>query len=173
MAEELEAKVQVPALSPVRAALSAAGATRRGASHQLNRFFDTADGALRRRGCGLRIRTADNGASIAFKGPFQPGPFKRREEFETEVADAAAAEAILRGLGLEAVFEFGKHRESWSLDGCFVELDSVPELGEFVEVEGPDEPAIRAVLARLGLDRLPVIRAGYVELLLKARSGRS
>jgi adenylate cyclase class 2 len=169
MGKELEAKVRVESHEPVRARLTAVGAVRAGASGQVNRFLDTADRRLLAAGCGLRLRTADNGAAVTFKGPFEQGPFKLREELETEVGDASVLQGILERLGLQVTFEFHKRRESWTLDGCHVELDSVPGLGEFVEVEGPDEPAIRAVLGKLGLDALPVIKTGYVELLLAQR----
>ena len=37
-----------------------------------------------------------------------------------------------------------------------VELDELPVIGRFVEVEGPDEAAITAVVRRLGLTGPPI-----------------
>lgn len=170
MPKELEAKVRVDGLAPVIAALGAAGATRLGSAGQVNVFYDHPDGRLRSGGCGLRIRTADNGSSVTFKGPLQPGPYKLRDEWETDIGDPAVLEAVFRGLGLREVFRFSKHRESWSLDGCQVDLDDVPELGTFVEVEGPDVASVARVLGRIGLGSAPVIRQGYVELILAERA---
>jgi adenylate cyclase class 2 len=169
MPKELEAKVRVPSHDAVREALRTAGAQRQGSARQVNRFFDTPGRDLKSRGCGLRVRIADNGAALTFKGPFEAGPFKQREELETEVGDGEILTRILLSTGWEVTFEFGKLRETWLLSNCHVELDDVPGLGMFVEVEGPDEATIRDVLSRIGLADLPVIKQGYVELLLTAR----
>ena len=42
---------------------------------------------------------------------------------------------------------------SWKLGGCTVELDELPHLGTFVEIEGPSEAAILKVRDQLQLDR--------------------
>ena len=47
-----------------------------------------------------------------------------------------------------------------------VELDELPRLGRFVEVEGPDEATVMRVRADLGLAGLPLIKAGYIALLM-------
>ena len=79
-----------------------------------------------------------------------PGPFKRREEFEVEISDAAVMTHLLHELGFRERIIFEKRRESWLLHPCRVELDELPKFGTFVEVEGPDEDAIRLALATLG-----------------------
>src|SRR6185436_13595210 len=142
---ELECKLAVDSHEPVRETLRAAKATRVGRVREINRLFDRADGSLRAAGCGLRIRRVTvlegtgPGGSVTFKGPVQAGAYKLREEIETPVADPDAMERLLTALGYKVHVAFEKLRETWRLGGCLVELDELPRLGDFVEVEGPDD----------------------------------
>ena len=104
---------------------------------------------------------------ITFKGPQQEGPYKKREEIELTVTDAAAAEALLAGLGYHRTLSFEKRRESWRLKDCLVELDELPQLGTFVEVEGPTESAVQNVLHTLGMENPPCIKTSYIAMLGK------
>ena len=60
---------------------------------------------------------------------------------------------------------FQKRRESWALAGCQVEMDELPHLGTFVEIEGPDEASITAVRDRLALASVPGIIETYIAML--------
>jgi len=77
------------------------------------------------------------------------------------------AAGILAALGFIEAIRFEKRRETWQLDGCHVELDEVPHLGCYVEIEGPDEPTIRRIQADLGLADRPFILSSYIALLVK------
>ena len=52
--------------------------------------------------------------------------------------DDDAIDAAFAALGYSRVLSFEKRRESWKLGGCNVELDELPHLGTFVEIEGPE-----------------------------------
>jgi adenylate cyclase class 2 len=173
MAVETEAKLKVDSHDPVRQRLRDVGAAAAGSRLETNIFFDTPAHALRDSGSGLRLRLArDDRASgevkaiVTFKGPRRPGAVKSREEIETEVADPDATIAIFRALGFEQALSFEKKRESWRVDDCQVELDEVPYLGKFVEIEGPSEASIAAVQQKLGLIGTPNIQEAYIGLLL-------
>jgi adenylate cyclase class 2 len=173
MARELEAKHKVDAHDRLRSILQAEGAVRVFSGIETNSIFDLPDGSLRQRGVGLRVRAvqvlagAPQAATLTFKGPVQPGRFKSREELEVEVQDAARMAELLRGLGFEAQLVYEKRRERWLSGACHVELDELPGLGCFVEVEGPDEAAIDHIRARLGLAEMPMIRDSYVAMVLR------
>jgi adenylate cyclase class 2 len=47
-----------------------------------------------------------------------------------------------------------------------VELDELPYLGSFVEVEGPDEATVLAVREQLGLSDRPIVKSSYIALLM-------
>src|SRR3954453_5141750 len=145
MPVEIEAKMKVPDFSSVRTRLEDVGAERRGAVMETNTFFDTEDRSLLARDQGLRLRTTKDVKSgaeestITFKGPRLQGQLKSREERELKVGSAKEAMALLESLGFSRVLTFQKRRESWMLDGCHVELDELPYIGVFVEIEGPKE----------------------------------
>ena len=172
MPQEIEIKVQVKAHDAVRERLIADGAARRERVLETNRLFDNAERALYVAGCGLRLRECrdEHGraarATLTYKGPKAPGPIKSREEIEFGVEDPEACIALLTALGFKQFLSFEKRRESWQMQECLVELDEVPYLGRFVEIEGPDEAQIRLVQRDLGLGDLPTIAESYIGLLV-------
>jgi adenylate cyclase class 2 len=139
---------------------------------ETNHIFDRPDGSLRARGYGLRIRSARDTATgeqshtLTLKGPVAAGPFKSREELEVRISDADTAASMLQQLGFVRILCYQKRRESWRLEECRVELDEPPHIGLFVEIEGPDEAAIRFVRDRLGLADAVHEKASYVPMLM-------
>lgn len=173
---EIEAKIAVADHQGVLEALTSAGAELVGAFVQTDRFFDFADGRLRKGDSTLRLRVmrpmgkASQPAQnlLTYKGSRQEGygGLKVRQEIETFVEDAGAMAEILRASGMVLSLTVQKRRTSYLLGGYQVELDELPLLGRFVEVEGPDAEAIHAVLRRLGL-KGEMITKSYVGLLAK------
>jgi adenylate cyclase class 2 len=170
MSTETEAKMKVADLAAVRKKLEALGGTRKAKELETNTFFDASDSRLRLADRGLRIREAtdENGKTrflITMKGPMQQGQFKTREEIEFSADNADAVRKIFENLGYEATLSFQKRRESWLFGGCEVELDELPYLGTYVEIEGKDEKSISAARSALGLMEFPLISTGYISLL--------
>jgi len=176
MPNEIELKVAVADHAAVLAALREAGAEPLGSLLQTDRFFDLPGRHLRQADSALRIRTLEPAGSIpagrdlraevTFKGPRQPNAsgLKVRGEVQTRIDDAAALLAIFSACGLRPMLTVQKRRTSFRLGGCAVELDELPALGCFVEIEGPDEQAIAAVRQRLGLAGEPITRS-YVAMV--------
>lgn len=177
MADEIEAKYRVIDHDPVRRLLRQAGAQLDQRVLETNVFFDRPDRSLRRQDCGLRIRIArpiDNRnrlfdaeparTTLTYKGPRREGLWKIRQEIELRITDAAAGREMLEALGLGVMLTFEKRRESWRLNGCCVELDELPYLGSFVEIEGPAEK-IPQVACTLGLADHPLEKSPYTLLL--------
>jgi len=171
MATELEAKMQVMDHAPVRERLRRRGATRVGAVLELNTFFDTCERILVVGDKGLRIRHTrdlENGSErqiVTYKGPQQSGDLKHREEIECIADDGAQAALLLERLGYAPTLSFEKRRETWRLDDCLVELDELPRLGFFVEIEGPDEEAVLSARGALELDDSPLATKSYIAMV--------
>jgi len=166
---EIEIKLRVDSHEPVRRRMNEAGAKPLETVIETNWILDRPGGSLCRKGCGLRVRSARSAdgkenASWTFKGPPTIGATKSREEIETQIGDARTAVHILERLGHVVVLEYEKKRESWSLDGCDVELDEPAKLGLFVEIEGANESVIRGVQRKLGLESTEFVKASYVQL---------
>lgn len=163
---EREVKIRIGEPEALRPLLQEMGATYARAEQELNRLFDTAEGALQRRGEVLRIRTADT-ATLTWKGQTddgEPHSHKVREELETAIASDGAESlvAILGRLGFQESLRYAKQRETWHWQGVTIALDQLA-FGNFVEIEG-DATAIQAALRLLRLEDEPVEARSYPEL---------
>jgi adenylate cyclase class 2 len=171
MPTEIEAKLRFDDFDLMRKRLVAAGARRRKSVFEVNTFFDTRTQKLLRNDKGLRLRENKDDATgkstyvITVKGPQLSGALKSREEHEINVEPGPAARELLLALGYEVILAFEKRRETWLLDDCHVELDELPVLGKFVEIEGADDATVFGVRKKLELDDEPLIRIGYSKML--------
>ncbi len=175
---EIEAKLKVDSLRNVARRLKELGAEFLRDRLHTDTYFDDAKSSLRKSDSALRIRRQLIGRKeqvvITFKGPKLKGRFKRREEIQFEVSDARLAEMFLAAIGYKKSLVFQKKRRVWLFGGCEVALDTLPLLGDFVEIEGPDEKKIAAVQKKLGLANLPHIQDSYAVLMeRKLRKGKS
>ncbi|MEX2212900.1 MAG: class IV adenylate cyclase [Phycisphaeraceae bacterium] len=172
MPVEIEAKMRLHDIAALETKLAAAGGVRGLELVEINTFFDTPRGDLKAGDQGLRVRLerSTDGeyekATITHKGPRAHGRLKMRSETEIEVSDAKAAAELLAALGYASVLSFEKRRVKWSMDGCSIEIDTLPYLGHFVEIEGPSEAIVLSVRKNLGLEGQPMISASYISLLV-------
>jgi adenylate cyclase class 2 len=172
MPVEIEAKMKVADHAQIRQRLRDNHAKHESTVLETNTFFDTSDRSLSSHDKGLRLRhttdtqTHEEKSKLTFKGPRQHGKLKNREEHELEVGNSQDAKALLEALGFAKMVSFQKRRESWMLDKCHVELDEVPYLGTFVEIEGPDEDAVMRVRERLQLQDNEPIMTSYISMLM-------
>jgi adenylate cyclase class 2 len=171
MPVEIEAKMKVGSFEPVLAALRQHQARSLGEHIETDTFFDTSDRKLLAADKGLRLRVALDVASnksealLTHKGPVGLGPLKRRQETQTVVANPEAMAKLLEQLGFTQQLRYQKRRQSWELDSCRVELDEIPHLGKFVEIEGSGDEAVMKCREKLGLSSQTLIKAGYVAML--------
>jgi adenylate cyclase class 2 len=93
------------------------------------------------------------------------GQLKKRQETQTVVANPEAMAKILEQLGFMQWLRYQKRRQSWELDSCRVELDEIPRLGKFVEIEGPSDEAVMKCREKLRLGSQTLIKASYVAML--------
>jgi adenylate cyclase class 2 len=171
MHREIEAKFRLTDPEPIRGQLAEVGAALRGRVLEYNRLLDTAEGRLRRAGCGLRVRTwrvldggGEPGATLTFKGPRESTQFKARLEIETPVPDPAALLEILGHMGFHECVTYEKRRETWQVGPVVVVLDELPRLGWYLEIEGPDEAAVAAAQRQLGLADTLLVAETYPHL---------
>ena len=144
MPTETECKIPVADFGPIEARLQELGAEAHGEFFQDDRFFDSPERRLLEADQGLRLRSVvredQAGAARAHpdvQGARQQGQLKQREEIEAGVSDPQAMVEVLDRLGFTLMLHLQKRRKRYRLGGCWVELDTVPLLGRFVEVEGP------------------------------------
>ncbi len=175
MTQEIEAKFKVADFSAVRKKLRNEGAEYCGTVLQTDRYFDTPDHRLLGEDRGLRIRSArylesttghkDIRPLLTYKGPAGDNArVKIRREIQTRLDDADAIVEIFTACGMGLSFTVQKRRASYKLDDCLIELDELPLIGCFVEIEAPSEREIQQASERLCLPGEP-ISMHYIDLL--------
>ena len=121
-------------------------------SHEMNIRFDTAERILSATHRVLRLRTENGVATLTYKcaEKAQDG-IAYREEIETHVSDEKHMQQILERLGFEVYFIYEKYRSVFRFDDVLLMVDHTP-IGDYLEIEGPDEKTIRDHADKLGLD---------------------
>jgi len=170
MPTEIEAKIKVDDLENFSHLLKSLGAQPQRDVLQRDFFFDRPDHSLKNADCGLRIRREKYRDAIknilCFKGPkAKDSPYKKRQEIEFEAGDGLLARQFLQALGYQLLLSFEKRRAEWLWENCTICLDEVAVLGNFLEIEGPEESAVRKVVTAFGLSDQQTIRQGYSSML--------
>lgn len=177
MYTEIEAKLKVDSLEEVERRLGELGAEFVAEQSQADCHFDDADATMRKSDKCLRLRQQTIGETtfffLTYKGPKEKSNFKKREEIEIEITDAEAAEKLLSALGYEKGMVVEKTRRLWRLGRCEVALDHLELLGDFVEIEGPDDKSINDVQQSLGLAEIEHIAKSYAALIKAKLDERS
>jgi len=171
MPTEIEAKLKVDSLQEIERKLAELGAEFLEEQLQTDYHFDDADSQLTKTDRCLRLRrqmVANNESFfLTYKGAGEKSNFKKRQEIEIEIRDADSARKLLSALGYEQVLVVEKKRQLWRLGDCEIALDQLPLLGDFVEIEGPDDEKIADAQRSLGLADLPHITESYASLVAK------
>ena len=171
MCTEIEAKLKVDSLPEIEHKLAELGAEFLAEQLQTDYHFDDANATLTKTDRCLRLRKQMVGKSesffLTYKGAREKSNFKKRQEIEFEIKDADSARKLLSALGYEQSLVVEKKRRLWQLGDCEVALDQLPLLGDFVEIEGPDEEKIAIAQEKLGLSDLSHIAESYASLVAK------
>ena len=173
---EIEVKLKVVGHEGIVSKLRELGAVHHGMARETNIFFDRG-GELRGQDRGLRVRLTEGGgkALVTVKGPAGATGLRAREAFDIRCEPTEQVIPLLEALGFERMMSFEKERDTWELDGCLVELDTLPEFGTFVEVEGPSEEVVRGVQGKLGLGGVEAVKESYSAMVgkfLRERGGK-
>ena len=177
MCVEIEAKLKVDSLLEVEQKLAELGADFQAEQLQMDFLFDDANATLTTADRCLRLRQQLAAGSerffLTYKGAKEKSNFKKRQEIETEIIDAESTQKLLSALGYEKILVVEKKRRLWQLNRCTIALDQLPFLGDFVEIEGPNNEEIADVQRSLGLAELPHIEKSYAQLTKEEQDRRS
>ena len=144
-----------------------------------NTAFDFPDRTIVGKGSLLRVRTLARGTVLTFKGPIHPlsrmvvgtgvtpPPVKARREYEVTIPfdQTDSLFAIIRGLGMAAVFRYQKFRTTWNWRGLHILIDETP-IGLYLELEG-DRLLIEEGAKALGYRPEHFITKSYHDLYLE------
>ena len=173
---EIELKVRVPDLDPVRSCLSRLKAEPLENVRERDVYYNAPHRDFGVTDEALRVRYVGTKAKITYKGPkMREFGLKAREEFNTSVEDGAEFEQMLDRLGFTKTMTVTKDREYFRFHGSIISLDNVEGLGTFAEIEyeGSDqdsaEKEIAEIAKKIGVEGPPLLES-YLELLLFKQS---
>lgn len=169
MAIEIEIKLKVESFEQIIEKLRQIDADFDDDYMQTDYYFDDEEDSLVDSDRCLRFRKQqDHGKEtfeLTYKGQRQNHRFKSRREIGIKVDKAEEIMEILTALGYSERLVFEKKRQTWQSDGCEIDLDELPLIGKFVEIEGPNDEAIEMTRKKLGLEHLNHIEHSYAHLM--------
>jgi adenylate cyclase class 2 len=167
---EIEVKFHLTDAAEMRRRLVGLGATHGPKVFESNTRFDDRDGTLQRADRLLRLRQ-DQTCRLTFKR--KPADADREvkvfHELEVAVDDFERMSAILNAIGFFRVQIYEKWRQTFSLQGAEICIDTMP-YGLFLEIEGTKQQ-IQSIAKQLELPWEKRILANYLsifELIRKA-----
>ncbi len=124
-------------------------------------------GEMDERGATLRLRKIGDYTTLTYKEKVRSdnGGAKSKIEFETNVSDVEATEAIIERLGYRLTAVYEKRRKYWRLGDVEVVIDELP-FGLYMEIEGTED-AIDWAAGKLGLKDIEHEPRGYPRLTIK------
>jgi adenylate cyclase, class 2 len=153
----------------VRSFLQDQQAEYRGLDHQIDTYFNVRHGRLK-----LRQGTIEN-ALIHYEREEKTGPKQSNVLLYQAAPDPTLKEILTKALGILVVVE--KQRQIYFLGNVKFHIDTVPQLGSFVEIEAIDQEGTigRARLLRqcqkfcqeLGVVQQDLVPVSYSDLLLQ------
>ena len=162
---EIEVKFKISSTEEMLDIILKAGAVlEQETRFEKNLRWDDAEETLTKTHQVLRLR--DNGGTsvLTYKSEKQNNiGIADREEIETVVTDFDNTRLILERLGYQIVFIYEKYRSIYRLNDTQLFLDHTP-IGDYIEIEGPDDLAIRRAAELLGLNWEDRISKGYRNL---------
>lgn len=99
----------------------------------------------------IRVRYEGSKTSLTFK-QFESLQLGGAQEIETEVADFDKTIAIFQAAGIVVRSMQESKRETWQLGETEIVIDEWPWLEPYIEIEGTNEEAIKAVAEKLLLN---------------------
>lgn len=173
---EVELKVRVPNMDPIRKRLLALNAEFCGKAHEHDIYYNAPHRDFGKTDEAVRVRYTNNHAVVTYKGPkIKKFGLKAREELNFSVESGEVFETMLDRLGFTKTLEVNKWRENYRLGRASIALDQVEELGTFAEIEiiaenDRENPTvlIEKIAREIGTDGTPILES-YLELVLAKR----
>ncbi len=100
----------------------------------------------------VRIRDEGSSVTLTAKTHTQTGNMADEKETEIVVSDYQKAMDIFSAMGMTPDRFQETLRESWSLDGCHIDIDTWPGLDTYCEIESDSEEKIELLAQKIGFD---------------------
>ncbi len=124
----------------------------------------------------IRIRETDDKVQLNYKDWHHTKEYNAIscDELESDVSDGEAVKSILKRLDFKEIVVVDKLRKYWTFKDLIIQVDTVKELGDFIEVEADKEFSsvedakeyMLKVMNELGIDTSKEVRKGYPFMFL-------
>jgi predicted adenylyl cyclase CyaB len=162
---EIEVKFRIGSIEEFSGRLRKAGAKLVKTGFERNIKYDR-NGELNGKRELLRLRDYAGEADITHKRKARQDPahkgFKVREETVVNIESFERGKKLLEMLGYEKDWIYEKKQQVWVLDGVEVFVDEMPQIGNFMEIEGSPEE-IKRTAAALGLHMKDALTTSYAD----------
>lgn len=149
---EVEVKILEIDTEKVKKKLKEIGARKEFESRVEYCTYDFEDGRFRRNGGYLRVRKINGKVEVCFKEKVESAKCKVRDETQFVTNDFESITKLLCKVGMHKVHNGYKYRESYRLDDIKYEIDYVPGVPPYIEVEGEDEVQVAKGVEILGFN---------------------
>lgn len=150
---EYEVKFFPINLEEMRQKLQDAGASLRTPERLMRRCIFAADANPGMTCTYIRIRDEGNKVTMSAKQHATDGKMDSQKEYETTVKDFETTHQILLSAGLTQTGYQENKRETWQMsDSTLIELETWPQLPNYMEIEGKSSEAVQKTAELLGLD---------------------
>lgn len=148
--EEIEVKILEIDKDAVIKKLESLGADAVFDGELANDFYDFGDGKLSMEQRYLRLRNKGEVSLLTFKSKVSKDKAKIMKEYEISFRDNSAAKKILESLGLKKMKTAKKHRTSFKIGSVRFDIDTVPGIPTYMEVEAPTLEEVKKWVEKLG-----------------------
>ena len=135
-------------------------------SFQRDEYYDTEDFQLRKNDLVVRVRKKTDATMLAVKSPrvYLSEYVQNRIELEFDICDSFVIKQ-LESQNLKPVTIIEKRRITIKGNYFTIEIDELPYIGPFLEIEAETIETINDISAKLSLDSLQEVKENYGELL--------
>lgn len=150
---EYEVKFSPINLEEMRQKLQRVGASLKTPERLMRRCVFAADANPGMTCTYVRVRDEGNKVTMSAKQHASDGKMDSQKEYETIVKDFEATHQVLLNAGLTQTGYQENKRETWEMpDGTLVELETWPQLPDYLEIEGKSEEAVKKAALLLNFD---------------------
>jgi len=128
-------------------------------------IYDFPDRKLLSKGGYVRIRNEGPVWHCTYKSKITQDSAKKMLELDMQVNDPEIADQILKALGLQEVLFFEKRRRHYVSGPIIFDIDQLPGIPPFLEIEAPSQEEVEAGMEILKIDRKKALSIGPKELL--------
>lgn len=115
-------------------------------------IFDYPDRRLTQNKSYVRIRSEGEEIKCTYKTPLgAQDQHKIMQEHEVTINDTTSMKNILLGLGLEVILHFEKKRKHYVYNEFVFDIDTLPNIPTYLEIEAPSSEKLTEMLVRLDI----------------------